>query len=36
MATLKINGVDIYYELYGQGKPLVLIAGYCCDHTYLN
>ncbi|HAT1849600.1 TPA: alpha/beta fold hydrolase [Legionella pneumophila] len=36
MATLKIHGVDIYYELYGQGKPLVLIAGYCCDHTFWN
>ncbi|HAT8179280.1 TPA: alpha/beta fold hydrolase [Legionella pneumophila] len=36
MATVKINGVDIYYELYGQGKPLVLIAGYCCDHTFWN
>ncbi|HAU1322229.1 TPA: alpha/beta hydrolase [Legionella pneumophila] len=34
MATLEINGVDIYYELHGQGKPLVLIAGYCCDHTF--
>lgn len=34
MAIININDVDIYYELHGQGKPLVLIAGYCCDHTF--
>src|SRR3990167_222636 len=36
MATININGVDIYYELHGQGNPLVLIAGYACDHTCWN
>ena len=36
MATININGVDIYYELHGQGDPLVLIAGYTCDHTFWN
>ena len=36
MPTININGVDIYYELHGQGDPLVLIAGYTCDHTFWN
>jgi 3-oxoadipate enol-lactonase len=34
MAITNINGLDIYYELHGQGNPLVLIAGYTCDHTF--
>ena len=34
MAMMRINGADIYYELRGQGKPLVLIEGYACDHTF--
>jgi pimeloyl-ACP methyl ester carboxylesterase len=29
-----INGIKIYYELLGQGKPIVLIAGFSCDHTF--
>lgn len=24
---IKINGVDIYYEIYGQGEPLLLLHG---------
>lgn len=34
MAFLKANGVNIYYEIHGQGEPLVLIAGYTCDHLF--
>ena len=34
MATIKINNAHYYYELQGQGKPLVFIAGYTCDHRY--
>ncbi len=26
--------MDVYYELHGHGTPLVLIAGYTCDHTF--
>ncbi len=26
--------MDLYYELYGEGKPLVLIAGYTGDHMF--
>lgn len=25
--TVKINGIDLYYEVYGQGKPLLLLHG---------
>ncbi len=25
--TLKVNGTDIYYEIYGEGEPLVLLHG---------
>lgn len=28
------NGINIFYELKGQGSPLVLIAGFSCDHTF--
>ncbi len=34
MATIQIDDVNFYYELHGQGEPLVLIAGYTCDHTF--
>ena len=34
MSQAKFNGIDIYYELHGQGEPLVMIAGYSCDHTF--
>ena len=27
MPKLKANGIDIYYEIHGQGRPLLLIAG---------
>jgi len=27
MPTLKVNGIEIYYEIHGQGKPLVMIMG---------
>lgn len=34
MPLAKINEINIYYELHGHGEPLVLIAGYSCDHTF--
>jgi pimeloyl-ACP methyl ester carboxylesterase len=34
MPLAKLNEIDIYYELHGHGEPLVLIAGYSCDHTF--
>jgi len=34
MTILNLNDINIYYELHGQSHPLVLIAGYTCDHTF--
>jgi len=34
MPMIKINDADFYYELHGKGHPLILIAGYTCDHMY--
>ena len=31
MPTAKINGTDIYYEIHGEGVPLLLIAGLASD-----
>ena len=28
------NGVQIRYEVYGQGEPLVLIHGWPCEGRY--
>jgi len=33
MPKIAIGDAEFYYELEGKGKPLVLIAGYACDHT---
>lgn len=33
MATVKVNGAEFYYELHGQGQPLVLVNGYNTDTT---
>lgn len=33
MPTVRTNEIDIYYEVTGAGEPLVLIAGYGCDHA---
>jgi 3-oxoadipate enol-lactonase len=33
MPKMKINGIDLYYEEYGEGQPLLLISGLGQDHT---
>jgi len=33
MPTVKINDITIYYEIHGEGEPLVLIAGLSTDIT---
>lgn len=33
MPTASLEGLDVYYELHGKGRPLVLIAGYTFDHS---
>ncbi len=35
MRQLKRNGVALFYEETGQGRlPILLVHGWCCDHTY--
>ena len=28
MPVIKVNGIDLYYEVHGEGEPLLLIMGY--------
>ncbi len=34
MPTLRRDGVDLYYELRGAGKPLLLVAGLAADQAF--
>lgn len=34
MTTCKIGDRELYYEVHGSGAPVVLVAGYTCDHTF--
>ena len=34
MPVATANGLDLYYEMHGEGHPLVLIAGFTCDNTF--
>jgi 3-oxoadipate enol-lactonase len=34
MPTIKVNDINIYYETYGQGEPLVFVAGFSGDHSF--
>lgn len=36
MPKIYIDQTQYYYELSGQGYPLVLIAGYSCDHSFFE
>ena len=33
MATIKANGIEIYYEVHGEGPPLLLIMGLGANAT---
>lgn len=33
MPKIKVNDINMYYEIQGEGEPLVLIAGFSVDHT---
>src|SRR5271170_4112969 len=36
MPAAKRNGVNLFFEeAHGAGPPVLLIHGWCCDHTYL-
>lgn len=32
MPKIKTNNINIFYETYGSGEPLVMIAGFAADH----
>lgn len=34
MPKVPANGIDIFHEVHGSGDPLLLIAGFGCDHTF--
>ncbi|MBW4674965.1 MAG: alpha/beta hydrolase [Desmonostoc geniculatum HA4340-LM1] len=34
MPKVQINGIDLFYDIKGTGEPLLLIAGFFCDHAY--
>lgn len=31
MPTIKVNGIEIYYEVHGKGTPLICIEGFTCN-----
>jgi len=31
---MTVNGIDMYYEMHGSGTPIILIAGFSCDHSF--
>lgn len=33
MAMMKVNDARIYYEVHGQGQPVIFISGYTSDHA---
>jgi pimeloyl-ACP methyl ester carboxylesterase len=33
MPTVKVNDITMYYEIHGEGEPVVLIAGLNSDHS---
>lgn len=34
MPKISSNKAEFYFELQGQGQPLILISGYTCDHQF--
>ncbi|MEH2456575.1 alpha/beta fold hydrolase [Nostoc sp.] len=34
MPKVQINGIDLFYDIKGSDEPLLLIAGFLCDHAY--
>lgn len=32
MAIAQINGINLYYEVHGEGTPVVCVAGFSADH----
>lgn len=34
MPKLQVNEIDLFYDIKGDGEPLLLIAGFLCDRSY--
>lgn len=34
MPSVKVSDISMYYEIHGEGEPVVLIAGLNSDHTF--
>ncbi|MFA6916519.1 MAG: alpha/beta hydrolase [Parachlamydiales bacterium] len=34
MTHIQLRNANYYYELTGEGEPIVLISGYSCDHAF--
>lgn len=32
MPKIKVNNINMYYEIHGEGRPLVLVSGFSADH----
>lgn len=33
MTRLKVNDISMYYEIHGQGEPIIFVGGFSTDHT---
>jgi 3-oxoadipate enol-lactonase len=33
MPKIKVNDINMYYETYGKGQPIIFISGFIADHT---
>lgn len=33
MPKIKVNDINLYYETYGKGQPIVFISGFATDHA---
>jgi len=36
MPKVKVNDIEIYYEVHGEGEPLVLLHGFLCTSQQWN
>ena len=36
MPEVTVNGINLYYEIYGEGEPLIFIHGFAVDHSVLQ
>src|SRR5262249_38006833 len=36
MPKVPVNGLDVFYKVRGEGDPVLLVAGFGCDHLIWN